>query len=118
MALRLTVSKSLAMFVYETEEMTATFTISQDDDEATIMAKLGKLNAFIQREQPSELVATNAPGWTERLSAAADTYKAAVDRASPAPVFTGRPPVTPPSFEASVAHAVSNGWELIQPGDE
>lgn len=107
MALRLTIAKSLAMFVYETDEMTTTVTISQTDDEATILAKLGKLTDFIRGQQPHDYRPTNAPGWTAP----------ALPPAAPAPVTLSKPAdILFGGLADSMAQATANGWELI--GDE
>lgn len=111
MSLRLTVSKQLAMFVYETEEMTTTVTISADDDEPTIMSKLGKLTDFIRQQQPHSLAPVTAPGWTAQAVAGPP----AVSFNKP---FTGSAPVQPPSLAESIAQANATGWEMIMPGDD
>lgn len=117
MALRMTVTKTGAAFVYETDEMTTTVNISPDDDEPTIMSKLGKLTDFIRSQQPHEYKPTAAPGWERPAqpdqpprASWVTTHADAVTLNKPAPGPFG-------SLAESLAQANAIGWELIPEGE-
>lgn len=113
--MKLTVTRTgTAVFTHEEDGMVVTWTISADDDSDAIVAKLKKMLTFLGEDPaPVYQLPMGKGGVPPRVSGRPETIvQNAQNR------FTGIPPVQPPSLDASVAHAVANGWELMPEGDD
>lgn len=105
MALRLKATKGKAVFEYEEDGMTASWTISDQDSGPDLIKKTERMLAFLRQRILGEAPVPPVPprGVGHHVDLPADV---AVPAAPPVPM------TKPPALEADVERALSTGWEL------